>query len=118
MAVGIRNHSTQSVRRTKNRPLTFSPLEDRSSRICDNVLFMPHHPTQLAIWIATWLLCGLVFVLILWRPRRVPEYVWAVAGAILLVVFRLLPLGEAWTAVRAGTNVYLFLAGMMLLAEL
>ena len=60
----------------------------------------------------------LVFVLILWRPRRVPEYVWAVAGAILLVVFRLLPLGEAWTAVRAGTNVYLFLAGMMLLAEL
>ncbi len=60
----------------------------------------------------------LVFVLILWRPRRVPEYVWAVAGAILLVVFRLLPLGQAWTAVRAGTNVYLFLAGMMLLAEL
>lgn len=79
---------------------------------------MPHHPAQLAIWITTWLLCGLVFVLILWRPRRIPEYVWAVAGASLLVLFRLLPLGAAWAAVRSGTDVYLFLAGMMLLAEL
>lgn len=87
-------------------------------RICDNVPFMPHHPAQLAIWMTTWLLCGLVFVLILWRPRRIPEYVWAVAGAVLLVLFRLLPLGPAWTAVRSGTDVYLFLAGMMLLAEL
>ena len=79
---------------------------------------MPHHPAQIAIWIATWLLCGLVFILILWRPRRIPEYVWAVAGAVLLVLFRLLPLRAAWSAVRSGTDVYLFLAGMMLLAEL
>ncbi len=79
---------------------------------------MPHHPAQLAIWIATWLLCVLVFILILWRPRHIPEYVWAVAGAVLLVLFRLLPLGAAWAAVRSGTDVYLFLAGMMLLAEL
>ncbi|MHB1743514.1 MAG: arsenic transporter [Acidobacteriaceae bacterium] len=79
---------------------------------------MPLHPAQLAIWIATWLLCILVFVLILWRPRHVPEYIWAVAGAVLLVLLRLLPLGAAWAAVRSGTNVYLFLAGMMLLAEL
>ncbi len=79
---------------------------------------MPHHPTQLAIWIATWLLCGLVFLLILWRPRRIPEYVWAVAGAALLVLFRLLPIQSAWSAVRSGTDVYFFLAGMMLLAEL
>jgi arsenical pump membrane protein len=79
---------------------------------------MPLHPAQLAIWIATWLLCILVFVLILWRPRHVPEYIWAVAGAVLLVLFRLLPLGAAWAAVRSGTNVYLFLAGMMLMAEL
>ena len=70
------------------------------------------------MWICTWLLCGLVFVLILWRPRRIPEYVWAVAGAALLVVSRLLPLSAAWSAIRSGTDVYLFLAGMMLLAEL
>ncbi|MGO8718404.1 MAG: arsenic transporter [Acidobacteriaceae bacterium] len=93
--------------------------QQRGTRpICDNVSFMPHHPAQLAIWIATWLLCGLVFVLILWRPRRIPEYVWAVAGAMLLVLLRLLPLGAAWAAVCSGTSVYLFLAGMMLLAEL
>lgn len=79
---------------------------------------MPRDPAQIAIWIATWLLCGLVFVLILWRPRRIPEYVWAVAGAMLLVLFRLLPLRAAWSAVRSGTDVYLFLAGMILLAEL
>ena len=79
---------------------------------------MPHQLTQLAIWISTWLLCGLVFILILWRPRRIPEYVWAVAGAMLLVLCRLLPIRAAWTAIRSGTDVYLFLAGMMLLAEL
>lgn len=75
---------------------------------------MPMHLPQ----IATWLLCIVVFVLILWRPRQIPESVWAVAGAVMLVVFRLLAPGQAWAAVRAGTSVYLFLAGMMLLAEL
>jgi arsenical pump membrane protein len=79
---------------------------------------MPPHPAQLAIWIVTWLLCVLVFLLILWRPRQLPEYVWAVAGAVLLVLFRLLPVDAAWAAVCSGTDVYLFLAGMMLLAEL
>ncbi len=79
---------------------------------------MPAHLPQAAIWTATWLLCILVFILILWRPRRIPEYVWAAGGAALLMVFRLLPVRSAWTAVRAGTSVYLFLAGMMLLAEL
>jgi arsenical pump membrane protein len=79
---------------------------------------MPHLSAQIAIWISTWLVCGAVFLLILWRPRRIPEYVWAVAGALLLVLFRLLPFRVAWSAVRSGTDVYLFLAGMMLLAEL
>ena len=79
---------------------------------------MPTHPAQFVVWAATWTLCVLVFILIFWRPRDIPEYVWAVAGAVLLVVFRLLPWGAAWTAVRAGTSVYCFLAGMMLLAEL
>ena len=118
MAAGIRNHSIQCVRRLEDRPLIFSLYKESSKRLCDNVLFMPHHPAHIAIWITTWLLCGLVFILILWRPRRIPEYVWAVAGAALLVLFRLLPLRAAWSAVRSGTDVYLFLAGMMLLAEL
>jgi arsenical pump membrane protein len=74
--------------------------------------------TQTISWTATWVLSILVFLLILWRPGRVPEYVWAAGGAGLLVALHLLAPGKAWTAVKAGTSVYLFLAGMMLLAEL
>lgn len=39
-------------------------------------------------------------------------------GALLLLVLRLLSPSQAFAAVRQGTSVYLFLAGMMLLAEL
>lgn len=52
------------------------------------------------------------------RPRQIPEVVWIGSGALLLVVTRLIPLGSALHAVREGVDVYLFLAGMMLLAEL
>jgi arsenical pump membrane protein len=101
----------------KVSPAAGSHFQDAAS-ICDNLPFMPAHLPQAAIWAATWLLCILVFILILWRPRRIPEYAWAVGGAILLIAFRLLSPSRAWAAVRAGTSVYLFLAGMMLLAEL
>lgn len=53
----------------------------------------------------------------LWRPWHLPEAVWAVAGAVLLVALGLLPPGDAWHGITRGTDVYLFLAGMMLLAE-
>lgn len=43
---------------------------------------------------------------------------WALAGAAALVCFGLLPAGAALRGVAKGTNVYLFLTGMMLLAEL
>ena len=52
------------------------------------------------------------------RPFFWPEFIWAVAGAVLLVVLGLLPVSEALAGVAKGTDVYLFLAGMMLLAEL
>src|SRR5215469_8186576 len=55
---------------------------------------------------------------ILFRPKDWPEAVWACLGAMLLVVSRLIPLARAGAAVAKGTDVYLFLAGMMLLAEL
>jgi arsenical pump membrane protein len=41
-----------------------------------------------------------------------------VAGAVLLVVLGLLPLGDALNGMRKGIDVYLFLVGMMLIAEL
>jgi len=52
------------------------------------------------------------------RPFKWPEAIWAVAGALLLVVLGLLPVSIAWEAVGKGTDVYLFLIGMMLLSEL
>jgi arsenical pump membrane protein len=52
------------------------------------------------------------------RPFRLPEALWAVAGAVLLVALRLLPLDEAMAGMRKGVDVYLFLTGMMLIAEL
>jgi len=55
---------------------------------------------------------------ILFRPRRWPEAVWTCLGAGLLVLLGLLPPRAAWQAVQKGTDVYLFLTGMMLLAEL
>jgi arsenical pump membrane protein len=52
------------------------------------------------------------------RPFAWPEFVWAVAGAALLVALGLLPISDALAGVAKGTDVYLFLIGMMLLAEL
>lgn len=57
--------------------------------------------------------CGVLF-----RPFRLPEYVFACAGAVALVAARLLPADEAFAAVLKGADVYLFLAGMMLLSEI
>ncbi len=52
------------------------------------------------------------------RPFAWPEFIWAVAGAAVLVGLGLLPAADALAGVLKGTDVYLFLIGMMLLAEL
>lgn len=52
------------------------------------------------------------------RPRQITEAYWACGGALLLVAARLLPLGQAAHAVYEGLDVYLFLTGMMILAEM
>jgi arsenical pump membrane protein len=52
------------------------------------------------------------------RPFSWPEYIWAAAGAVLLVVLGLLPAADALSGIEKGADVYLFLIGMMLLAEL
>lgn len=67
------------------------------------------------------LLIGIVLasiVLMLVRPRGIAEAWWIGAGAILLVVLQLVPLRLAGSAIADGTDVYLFLAGMMLLSEI
>jgi arsenical pump membrane protein len=57
-------------------------------------------------------------VLMLVRPRGIPEVWWISGGAFLLIALRLVPLQLAGRAVASGNDVYLFLIGMMLLSEL
>ena len=65
-----------------------------------------------------WGIAGLATVGVIARPFSWPEFVWSVAGAGLLVLLGLLSPSEAWSGVVRGTDVYLFLTGMMLLSEL
>ncbi len=67
---------------------------------------------------AIWGIAGLATAGVIVRPWRVPEFVWAVAGAALLVLAGLLSPANALAGVAKGTDVYLFLIGMMVLAEL
>jgi arsenical pump membrane protein len=67
---------------------------------------------------ATWAISALAAGGVVGRPWRLPEAVWALLGAGSLVAFALVPWPDAIRAVDRGTDVYLFLAGMMLLAEL
>jgi len=66
---------------------------------------------------ATWGICAAATAGVITRPFRWPEAIWAVLGAVLLLVFGLLPLGAAIGAIGTGMDVYLFLIGMMLLSE-
>ena len=63
-------------------------------------------------------LAAATFLAILVRPFRVAEAWWACAGALLLVVTGLVPGDAAARAALRGGDVYLFLLGMMLLAEI
>lgn len=74
-------------------------------------------PPVLAPFLLLFLVAASI-VLMLVRPRGVSEVYWIGGGALLLVGLRLLPLRLAGQAVAEGTDVYLFLIGMMLLSEL
>jgi len=72
---------------------------------------------QATIWV-TWAIAAVATAGVILRPWRLPEATWAVLGATALVVFGLLPWRAAVAGVGNGLDVYLFLTGMMLLAEL
>ncbi len=61
---------------------------------------------------------GISLLLMLMRPRKIAEVYWVSGGAILLLALRLIPVKLAGKAVGEGSDVYLFLIGMMLLSEL
>jgi len=69
--------------------------------------------TYLTIWIISFLAIAGVII----RPFKIPEAIWAVAGAVLLIILRLILPSEGVKGIANGTDVYLFLTGMMLLAE-
>ncbi|MFL6591348.1 MAG: arsenic transporter [Luteimonas sp.] len=71
-----------------------------------------------AAHLGTWTIALLAIAGVLVRPWRLPEALWAVLGACALVLFGLLPGRDALDAVGKGFDVYMFLAGMMLLSEL
>jgi arsenical pump membrane protein len=71
------------------------------------------HASALLIWTIS--LASILCMLL--RPRRIAEAYWACGGAILLILTRLIPLPQAMHAVYEGSDLYLFLAGMMILAE-
>src|SRR5579871_2139753 len=65
-----------------------------------------------------WVISLASIFLVMLRPWGVGEAWWACGGALLLAATTLVPWGEAVGAVRKGTEVYLFLGGMMMLSEL
>jgi arsenical pump membrane protein len=67
--------------------------------------------------LAIWIIAALAVAGVIIRPFKSIEAVWAVGGAMLLVFLRLIPPQTALAGIAKGTDVYLFLTGMMLLAE-
>ena len=66
---------------------------------------------------ATWAIVAMATLGVITRPWRLPEWIWAVGGAFTLVAAQLMSVANACRAIANGTDVYLFLLGMMLLAE-
>jgi arsenical pump membrane protein len=64
------------------------------------------------------LIVAVSILLMLTRPRGIPEVWWISGGTLLLIGLRLVPLELAGQAAAKGSDVYLFLTGMMLLSEL
>jgi arsenical pump membrane protein len=64
------------------------------------------------------LIVGVSVLLMLIRPRNVPEVCWIAGGVLLLLFLRLVPLQLAARAAAKALDVCLFLIGMMMLSEL
>jgi arsenical pump membrane protein len=77
-----------------------------------------HVMTASPAHIATWGITAGAILGVIVRPWKLPEATWAVLAAVALVIFSLISLPAAGKAALKGMDVYLFLTGMMLLAEL
>ena len=68
--------------------------------------------------IATWGIAALAILGVIIRPWRLPEALWTALAAATLLLGGLIALPDACKAIWKGVDVYLFLIGMMVLAEL
>ncbi len=71
----------------------------------------------LAHLILLWIV-AVSILLMLVRPRGIAEVYWISGGVLLLIALRLVSLPLAGRAIAKGSDVYLFLMGMMLVSEL
>ena len=92
-------------------PLRFAFFAEECPRCAHRSFDMTPH-------LLAWGIAALSTLGVIARPFGWPEFIWAVAGAVLLVVVGTLSPGEAAAAAGKGIDVYLFLIGMMLLAEI
>lgn len=68
-------------------------------------------------YIFIWVISFLAIAGVIIRPFKVTEAVYAISGALLLLICQLINPSDALAGVGKGIDVYLFLTGMMLLAE-
>jgi arsenical pump membrane protein len=68
--------------------------------------------------LVTWVIAALAILGVIVRPWQLSEAIWAVLAVVALLVLGLISVPDAGRAVLKGTDVYLFLIGMMVLAEL
>lgn len=73
-----------------------------------------------AAWqaIGVWIFCATALTGIVARPWRIAEWVWTVVAAVGVVTIGAVPFAAAAGAVANGTDVYAFLIGILLLAEI
>jgi len=71
-------------------------------------------PPELLIWLAA----GLAVLGIVLRPYDLAEAVWPAAAVVVLLLLRAITPQTALLGIGKGVDVYLFLTGMMLLAEI
>ena len=67
---------------------------------------------------SVWTIAAVSTFGVITRPFKLPEAIWAVLGALALCSLGMLPWMDALHAIGKGTDVYLFLTGMMMASEL
>jgi arsenical pump membrane protein len=67
--------------------------------------------------VVTWIVAAIAVTGVIIRPFNLMEAIWPVGAVVVLLLFGLIKPDVALAGVAKGTDVYLFLTGMMLLAE-